>query len=148
MKKTVFAMLMALVCVSVSMAQKSAEKKVKVVAPEVVMASFKEKFTGDVVPAWSKTGSGNFTATLDQNGSKQYAEFSPEGKWISTATMMPFEQLSEAAQKNIKEQYAEMQVGEVKKIERDGMAAFYKIKLTKDKDSKTVYVNDAGFVKE
>jgi Putative beta-lactamase-inhibitor-like, PepSY-like len=147
MKKTVFAMLMLVVCVTMSMAQKSATVK-KVIAPELVMTSFKEKFTGDVVPSWTKTSTGNFTATVDQNGSKQYAEFSPEGKWISTSTMMPFEQLTEVAQKNVKEQYADMAVTEVKKIERDGMAAFYKLKLTKDKDSKTVYVNDAGFVKE
>jgi hypothetical protein len=147
MKKTVFAVLMMVACVSMGMAQKTSAAK-KVIAPEVVMTSFKEKFTGDAVPSWGKTSTGNFTATVDQNGAKQSSEFTPEGKWISTHTIMPFEQLTEVAQKNIKEQYAEMQVAEVKKIERDGMAAFYKLKLTKDKDSKTVYVNDAGFVKE
>jgi hypothetical protein len=147
MKKTVFALLLIVSCVTMGMAQKTAAVK-KVIAPEVVMTSFKEKFTGDVVPVWSKTSTGNFTATVDQNGAKQYSEFTPEGKWISTSTIMPFEQLTEVAQKNIKEQYVDMAVAEVKKIERDGMAAFYKLKLTKDKDSKTVYVNDAGFVKE
>ena len=75
MKKTVFAMLMAVMCVSMSMAQKSAAVKiVKVIAPEVVMTSFKEKFTVDAVPSWTKTSTGNFTALVDQNGAKQYAE--------------------------------------------------------------------------
>lgn len=151
MKKTIAMMLMALMCAGVTMAQKSAHKKPmleKITAPDVVVNALKEKITGDYTPVWSKTNNGNFIAAIDNNGSKQFAEFNAEGKWLSTNTIIPFEQLSEAAQNKIKEQYAEMQVAEVKKIEREGISAFYKVKLVKDKDSKTIYVNDAGFVSE
>lgn len=152
MKKTVFIVLLTFLCAGVTMAQKKTIIKkhttVKVVVPEVVSTSLKEKFTIDLTPVWSKSGTGNYVAAFDNNESKQYAEFSPEGKWISTSTMIAFEQLTEVAQKNIREQYVEMQIAEVKKIERDGMSAFYKVKLSKDKENKTVYVNDAGFVKE
>lgn len=150
MKKTVI-MLVAMVSAGVSMAQQSVTKKPaieKVTPPAVVLDSFKAKLSGDYLPVWSKSAGGNFIAAIENNNVKQFAEFSPEGKWISTATLVAFDQLSEAAQKKIKEQYAEMQVTEVKKIERDGVSAFYKVKLTKDKESKTVYVNDAGFVSE
>ena len=152
MKKTVFIVLLTFLCAGVTIAQKKTIIKkhavVRVVVPEVVSTSLKEKFTVDVSPVWSKSATGNYVAAFDNNGSKQIAEFSPEGKWISTSTMIAFEQLTEVAQKNIRDQYVEMQIAEVKKIERDGMSAFYKVKLIKDKDNKTVYVNDAGFVKE
>jgi Putative beta-lactamase-inhibitor-like, PepSY-like len=152
MKKTVITMLLALMCAGVAVAQKSITKKPmleKVTPPETVVNAFKEKFT-DAIPVWNKTNNGNFVAHIDSSAAsnKQFIEFNAEGKWLSTATIVSFEQLSEAAQKKIKEQYAEMQVDMVKKIEREGISAFYKVKLTKDKESKTVYVNDAGFVSE
>lgn len=153
MKKTVVIMLMAFLCASVTMAQKKATKKPiveKVTPPDVVFNSFKEKFTGEVVPVWSKTNSTNFMAHIDGSsaGNKQYIEFSPEGKWLSTATVMTIEQLSEAAQNKLKESYAEMQVAGIKKIEREGISAFYKVKLVKDKESKSIYINNAGFISE
>ena len=153
MKKTVVAMLMAMLCAGVTVAQKVATKKPmveKITPPDVVLNSFKEKFTGNIIPVWSKSNNTNFMAHIDSNSAsnKQYIEFSADGKWLNTATVINFEQLSEAAQKKIKEQYAEMQVASVKKIEREGIASFYKVKLMKDKESKTVYVNDAGFVSE
>lgn len=152
MKKTIVTMLIALMCAGVTVAQKTLTKKPvleKVTPPEIVANAFKEKFA-DAVPVWSKTSNGNFLAHIDSNANsnKQSVEFNAEGKWLSTATVVAFEQLSEAAQKKIKEQYAEMQVDVVKKIEREGISAFYKVKLVKDKESKTVYVNDAGFVSE
>lgn len=153
MKKTLITMLLALMCAGVTVAQKSTTKKPiieKVSPPDAVLNSLKEKYTGEAVPVWSKTNSTNYMAHIDSSssGNKQYIEFSPEGKWLSTATVISFEQLSEEAQKKIKEQYAEMQVAVVKKIEREGISVFYKVQLIKDKDSKTVYINDAGFVSE
>jgi Putative beta-lactamase-inhibitor-like, PepSY-like len=152
MKKTLAVMLMMLMCAGVTVAQKTAIKKPaieKITPPEMVLNAFKEKFA-DAKPMWSKSNNGNFMAHIDSsaNSNKQYVEFNAEGKWLSTATVVSFEQLSEAAQKKIKEQYAEMQVDVVKKIEREGISAFYKVKLIKDKESKTVYINDAGFVSE
>jgi Putative beta-lactamase-inhibitor-like, PepSY-like len=153
MKKTIAAMVMAMMCAGVAVAQKSAIKKPvleKVTPPDVVLNGLKEKYTGELTPVWSKNNNTNFIAHIDSSsaGNRQYIEFSPEGKWLNTATVVSFEQLSEAAQKKIKEQYAEMQIAVVKKIEREGISAFYKVKLIKDKESKTVYVNDAGFVSE
>jgi hypothetical protein len=151
MKKTAFIMLVAFLCAGVTMAQKTASKKMaapKVSAPDVVAASLKEKVTGDYSPVWTKSAAGNFVASFENNGTKQHAEFTPEGKWISTNSIISFEQLSETAQTKLKEQYGEMQVAEVKKIEREGIAAFYKVKLMKDKDSKIIYINDAGFINE
>jgi hypothetical protein len=153
MKKTVITMLLALMCTGITMAQKSTTKKLiieKVLPPDVVLNSFKEKYTGEAVPVWSKTNSTNFMAHIDSSssGNKQYIEFSPEGKWLSTATVLLFEQLSEEAQKKLKEQYPDMQVDVVKKIEREGIAVFYKVKLVKDKESKTLFINDAGFISE
>lgn len=148
MKKTVVLLLLALFCAGVTMAQKSVSKKVKIekiTAPEAVANSFQQKFMGST-PEWGKTPNGNFIAAIDNNGVKQYAEFNPEGKWLSTHTLLTADQLSEAAQTKLKEQYAEMQIAEVKKIEREGISAFYKVTLTKDKETKTVYVNDAGFI--
>lgn len=148
MKKTVVLLLLAFFCAGVTMAQKSTAKKVKVekiTAPEAVVTSFNQKFMGST-PEWSKTPNGNFVATIDNNGMKQYAEFNAEGKWLNTASEIPFEQLTEAAQNKIKEMYADMQVEKVKKIERENISVFYKVKLVKDKESKMVYINDAGFI--
>ena len=114
--------------------------------PEAVLNAVAQKYPADAVVAWSKKANGNFVAALEQNGSKQFAEFNAEGKWLSTQTMLTADQLSEAVQTKLKEQYAEMQIAEVKKIEREGISAFYKVKLTKDKETKTVYINDAGFI--
>lgn len=152
MKKTVVLLLMTTICAGVTMAQKTVAKKQvtqkieKIVPPEAVMGAFTQKYTADVNPVWSKTANGNFIAAVEQNGSKQFAEFNTEGKWLSTQTMITVGELSEAAQTKLKEQYAEMQIAEVKKIEREGISAFYKVTLTKDKETKTVYVNDAGFI--
>jgi|GEM_PF-3510625 len=148
MKKTVVLLLLVFFCAGVTMAQKSTAKKVKVekiTAPEAVVTSFNQKFMGSI-PEWSKTPNGNFVATIDNNGMKQHAEFNAEGKWLNTASEIPFEQLTEAAQNKIKEMYADMQVEKVKKIERENISVFYKVKLVKDKESKMVYINDAGFI--
>lgn len=141
-------LLLSVFCAGVTMAQKTATKKIKVekvTPPELVASSFSQKFMG-VTPEWSKTPNGNFVATVDNNGMKQYAEFNTEGKWLNTATEIPFEQLTEAAQAKIKEMYTDMQVEKVKKIERENVSVFYKVKLVKDKESKMIYVNDAGFI--
>jgi Zn/Cd-binding protein ZinT len=152
MKKTVVLLLMTMMCAGVTMAQKTVAKKQgiqkieKIVPPEAVLNAFAQKYTADAVVAWSKKANGHFVAAVEQNGSRQLAEFNAEGKWLSTQTMLMADQLSEAAQTKLKEQYAEMQIAEVKKIEREGISAFYKVTLTKDKESKTVYINDAGFI--
>jgi hypothetical protein len=148
MKKTAILLLMTVFCAGMAMAQKSTAKKLKVekiTAPDLVVNSFNQKFMG-AIPEWTKTPNGNFVAAIDNNGMKQYAEFNAEGKWLNTATEIPFEQLTEAAQAKIKEQYADMQVEKVKKIERENISVFYKVKLVKDKESKMVYINDAGFI--
>lgn len=152
MKKTVVLLLMTMLCAGVTMAQKTVAKKQaiqkieKIVPPEAVLSAFAQKYTTDAGAEWSKKANGNFVAAVEQNGSKQFAEFNVEGKWLSTQTMLTADQLSEAAQTKLKEQYAEMQIAEVKKIEREGISAFYKVTLTKDKETKTVYINDAGFI--
>ncbi|WP_407523402.1 PepSY-like domain-containing protein [Lacibacter sp. MH-610] len=152
MKKTVVLLLMTMLCAGVTMAQKTVAKKQaiqkieKIVPPEAVLNAFTQKYTADAVVEWSKKANGNFVAAVEQNGFKQIAEFNAEGKWLSTQTMLTADQLSEAAQTKLKEQYAEMQIAEVKKIEREGISVFYKVTLTKDKETKTVYINDAGFI--
>ena len=152
MKKTVVLLLITMLCAGVTMAQKTVAKKQaiqkieKIVPPEAVLNAFTQKYTADAVVEWSKKANGNFVAAVEQNSSKQFAEFNAEGKWLSTQTMLTADQLSEAAQTKLKEQYAEMQIAEVKKIEREGISVFYKVTLTKDKETKTVYINDAGFI--
>lgn len=148
MKKTVVLLLLTFFFAGVTMAQKSVAKKVKIekiTAPEAVVTTFNQKFMG-TTPEWSKTANGNFVAAIDNNGMKQYVEFNAEGKWLNTTTEIPFEQLTEAAQLKIKEQYADMQVEKVKKIERENISVFYKVKLVKDKENKMIYINDAGFI--
>ena len=151
MKKAIVLLAAVVLCAGVSMAQKTTVKKQavqkieKIVPPEMVTSAFAQKFA-DAVPVWSKSANGNFIAATEQNGTKQFAEFNAEGKWLSTQTIIGAEQLSEVAQAKLKEQYAEMQVAEVKKIEREGISAFYKVKLVKEKETKIVYINDAGFI--
>ena len=151
MKKAIVLLATVVLCAGVSMAQQTTVKKQtvqkieKIAPPEMVTSAFAQKFI-DAVPLWSKTANGNFIAETEQNGTKLFAEFNAEGKWLSTQTIIAAEQLSEAAQTKLKEQYAEMQVAEVKKIEREGISAFYKVKLVKDKESKIAYINDAGFL--
>jgi hypothetical protein len=152
MKKTAVLLLLTIFCAGVTIAQKKAVKKPivqkieKVIPPDAVVSAFKEKMQGDINPEWNKKSNGNYVAVVDNSGMKQYIEFTAEGKWQNSSSEIAFENLTEAAQASIKAQFAEMQVAEVKKIEREGISAFYKVKLTKEKEIKTVYVNDAGFI--
>lgn len=152
MKNTLLLLGLVSISIAANAQQKKSHKAVakpSIVTPtDPAQLSFNQQFSENTMASWTKSAGGNFIAQFDKDGSKQTAEFTPEGKWVRTKIILGFDQLPETVQKSIKSKYPDAEINSAEKILLENVPVFYKVSLKKDKDGWIVWVNDAGIIRE
>jgi len=145
MKKHVLILGLALMaCTTGALAQ---QKTTPLTPPAPVDSAFQGKFSGTSA-TWMKTPGGNFCATMDNGGQKEHVEFSPDGKWLSTKTELVASSLPDSAKNAIQTQFPGMEIAAVQKLEYENINPFYKVDLKQGDQSKSVMVNNGGFIEQ
>lgn len=138
-----------------STAKKHTKKKKDAVAavqpvtpPAPVDSAFQSKFSGSTGATWMVTPAGNYCATLASGSGKEYVEYAPDGKWLRNRTDVAADQLPDSAKNAIQTQFPGMEIASIQKLEYENVNPFYKVDLKQGDQSKSVMVNEAGFIQE
>lgn len=140
--------------IPVASAQESSHHKMHhtataiVTPPPSVDSAFQAKYGGSAA-TWIMTPGGNYTGLLDTtSGKKEYVEFTADGQWIRTRTEMTMDQLPDSARQALQTKFPGMAVMGVEKMEYLNVNPFYKVDFKDGDSTKSVVVNDAGFIDE
>lgn len=149
MKKLFLFILLAAVAVLPASAQKSKKKASKSSkAPEVVQQAFTQSFANAADISWHKMASGNWFAAFSQDTLQAKAEYTPEGQWVATRTAYAQTALPDTLLNAIKLNYPQATIGQILRIERADVPAYYQIALDVAGTEKDIFANDAGSISE
>lgn len=125
MKNAFFLILMVVVTISISCAQKLSIDKV----PSIVLSTFKTKFPNAEKVKWSLESSKEYEAEFKINKVEQSANFSEDGKWIETEVEISKSQLPQVVVDAINKQYPKCKIDEVEQGSTPEISLFYAITL-------------------
>lgn len=145
MKKILFATVLATGLMLGASAQDIQEVKESDV-PAVVKTSFKSAFPNAKDVEW-KMKEGKYKVSFEVNGTDHMASFGTDGKMMSKGMKIRTSELPTAVSTAVKSAYADRNVDEVYRVDKDG-TAYYLVKLSGDPDTKVKYTADGQLVKE
>ncbi|PHN05131.1 PepSY-like domain-containing protein [Flavilitoribacter nigricans] len=114
--------------------------------PEAVLRSFEQKYPKENSPEWEKDDHGNFEAHFKKDGEKYRADFTPAGQWIETENSIKYDDLPEAVQDAIKEQFDKDDITEIEQVEHSSKGWFYDVEFKQKGKNKDVEYNPAGMI--
>ena len=142
MKKIIFVLLTAALCIDVAYAQKIAADKV----PSAVSSAFKTKFPTATKTTWEIENKNEFEANFKLNGVETSANFDNAGKWLETETEIKVAELPAAIQTAIKTDFAGFKIEEASKIESLKNGNCYEAEIEKGEESYDVLFSNDGKV--
>lgn len=110
--------------------------------PPTITSSFDSKYEGVQNADWSMENE-VYKAKFDKEGKEMHAEFSPEGEWLETATIVKEEDLPASASEFITQNYAEFEIEKSKKIET-AEETTYMVKVKNDTEEASLYFDENG----
>lgn len=152
MKKLFLFILLAGVAVIPASAQKS-KKAIKTStaaskAPNAVQQAFEQNFADVSAVSWHKMASGNWFAEFSKDSLLSKAEYTADGQWVATRTAYSETALPDTLVNAIKMKYPDATVGQILRIERADVPAYYQIALDIGGAEKDILANDAGSITE
>ena len=121
-------------------AQKIAEKKV----PENVKSTLKAKFPTATNVKWEMEDKTRYEAVFKLNNETVSANFSKEGKWLSSEKELKFSQLPKAVQDVLKKQYPTAKYTEIAEEETLEKGTFLDIDLMYNKKKFVIEIKSTG----
>jgi tRNA U38,U39,U40 pseudouridine synthase TruA len=140
MKKLVLIIVITIIAVSTSVAQKVSSDKV----PASVMNAFKAKFPSATNVKWEMEKSKEYEAEFKLSGAEYSANFNQEGKWLETEIEIEESQLPMAVSQAISKDFAGFKVDEAEKTETSDNKTFYEVDVTKNKEKYEVQISPSG----
>lgn len=149
--KNIFLSLSAILILSfASQAQKSKKSQPKVSVPENVNESFKGTFAGVEKNKWNKTIVGNYEVSFTNSDSlTQVAEYNEAGVMVKSRTIYNLEALPEVITSAVEKKYPAAKISECIKLNIQGIAPYYKVKLETETNSKReLFISEEGVIVE
>ena len=97
--------------------------------PEAVQKTFEAKYPGAKKVKWGKDRNDSFEAHYQLDGVKYRADFNPSGSWIETERSLDWEDLPEALQNAIKEEYKKDDIVELEFTDNANKGEFYDVEI-------------------
>lgn len=122
----------------------SCSNGVKAQAPDAVKKTFQSKYPGENDPDWHTDSNGNYESNFKIDGIKYRADFAPDGSWIETESSIDFDELPQAIQKIIKNDYDKGDITEIEKVESASKGLFYDVEFKRKGKNKDVEFRATG----
>ncbi len=110
--------------------------------PPTINSTFSSKYQGVKNVDWSMENE-TYKAKFNKDGKDMYAEFTPEGEWLETATMVEKDKLPAAIPTYLQQNYADYTVGKSKLIETEEENT-YEVKVVKDSEETSLFFDEEG----
>lgn len=114
-----------LLCISCVDQEVSAQGK----TPEAVIQTMNQKYPGAKKVKWNIDRNQSHEAHFQLNGVKYRADFNPDGSWIETEQSLDWDDLPQAVQAAIKEEYDKDDIVELEYTDNAEKGTFYDVEL-------------------
>lgn len=114
--------------------------------PDVVKDSFKSKYPNENDPDWHQDKNGNYESNFKKDGKHYKADFSPTGQWIETERRLKKNDLPEAIQLKLNEDFDNYKIVEIEEVQHASKGLFYDVELKKDGKKQDVEFSKNGTI--
>jgi hypothetical protein len=116
--------------------------------PAAVQKAFSLKFENATDVKWGKENALEYEAKFIWNGIKSSANFSAEGTWLETESMIPVSELPAEVVASITKKYPDTPIIEAARIERAGKDTLYEVVLKFRMKKQEVFLDEEGVFQE
>lgn len=114
--------------------------------PKAVKKNFKKMYPGENDTDWHIDSHGYYEAHFKQEGIKYRADYNKDGSWYETETNIKKKELPEAIRKVIKQQFSELKISEVEKVQHHSKGLFYDVEFKRKGKNKDVEFKEDGSI--
>lgn len=116
--------------------------------PAAVKTAFEQKFPGAQNVEWGKENASEWEAEFVSGRIKMSANYSVDGKWLETESVIPVSQLPAEVAAAVAKSFPGKKVLEADKIERVGKGSLFEVVINTGTKKKEIMLDENGVIQK
>ncbi len=112
--------------------------------PDVVERAFEQKYGEDAKPKWEVDSNGFWEAQFKTEKGAARADYTVEGKWVETEMSIDFDELPDAVQEAVRNEFGDREVAELEEVESAAKGKFFDIEFKESGPNEDVEYKPTG----